>query len=53
MELEYAEQYLNKLEMLPTKALIQKLLLLSDDGLDVTSENVRYYINYFNDIIFF
>ena len=28
MELEYAEQYLNKLEMLPTKALIQKLLLL-------------------------
>ena len=27
-----------------------KLLLLSDDGLDVTSENVRYYINYFNEI---
>ena len=25
----------------------QKLLLLSDDGLDVTSENVRYYINFF------
>ena len=29
----------------------QKLLLLSDYGLDVTSENVKYYINYFNDIL--
>lgn len=29
----------------------QKLLLLSDVGLDVTSENVRYYINYFNEIM--
>ena len=29
----------------------QKLLLLSDDGLDVTSENVRYYVNYFNEIM--
>lgn len=29
----------------------QKLLLLSDDGLDVNSENVRYYINYFNEIM--
>ena len=29
----------------------QKLLLLSDDGLDVTSENVRFYINYFNEIM--
>jgi len=28
MELEYAEQYLNKLEMLPTKKLINKLLAL-------------------------
>ena len=28
-----------------------KLLLLSDDGLDVTSENVKYYINYFNEIM--
>ena len=28
MELEYAEQYLNKLEMLPTKKLINKLLTL-------------------------
>ena len=29
----------------------QKLLLLSDYGLDVTSENVRYYTNYFRDIM--
>lgn len=29
----------------------QKLLLLSDNGLDVNSENVRYYINYFSDIM--
>ena len=28
MELEYAEQYLNKMEMLPTKELIKKLLSL-------------------------
>lgn len=29
----------------------QKLLLLSDYGLDVNSENVRYYIKYFNEIM--
>lgn len=29
----------------------QKLLLLSDYGLDVNSENVRYYINYFTEIM--
>ena len=29
----------------------QKLLLLSDYGLEVTSENVKYYINYFHDIM--
>lgn len=29
----------------------QKLLLLSDDGLDVNSNNVRSYINYFSDIM--
>ena len=29
----------------------QKLLLLTEDGLDVTSENVKYYINYFNEIM--
>lgn len=28
-----------------------KLLALSDYGLDVTSENVKYYINYFNEIM--
>ena len=28
MEMEYAEQYLNKLQMLPTKSLIKKLLSL-------------------------
>ena len=32
-------------------AINQKLLLLSDNGIDVNSENVRYYINYFNDIL--
>lgn len=29
----------------------QKLLLLSDDGLDVNSNNVRYYIDYFSTIM--
>jgi len=28
-----------------------KLLQLSDFGLDITSENVKYYVNYFNEII--
>lgn len=28
-----------------------KLLLLSDDGLDVNSNNVRYYIDYFSEIM--
>ena len=32
-------------------AISQKILLLSDYGLDVNSENVRYYIKYFNDIM--
>lgn len=32
-------------------AISQKLLLLSDYGLDVNSENVKYYIRYFNDIL--
>lgn len=32
-------------------AISQKLLLLSDYGLDVNSENVRYYINYFAEIM--
>ena len=29
----------------------QKLLLLSDDGLDVNINNVKYYIDYFSDIM--
>lgn len=29
----------------------QKLLLLSDDGLDVNSNNVRYYVDYFSTIM--
>lgn len=29
----------------------QKLLLLSDDGLDVNSNNVKYYIDYFSEIM--
>ena len=32
-------------------AISQKLLLLSDLGLDVNSNNVKYYIDYFNDIM--
>lgn len=32
-------------------AISQKILLLSDYGLDVNSENVKYYIRYFNDIL--
>jgi len=32
-------------------SITQKLLQLSDDGLDVNSENARYYINYFNEVL--
>lgn len=32
-------------------AISQKILLLSDYGLDINSENVKYYIRYFNDIL--
>lgn len=32
-------------------AISQKLLLLSDYGLDITSENVKYYINFLNEIM--
>ena len=32
-------------------AINQKLLLLSDNGLDVNSNNVRYYIDYFSNIM--
>lgn len=46
-ENEWKEKVVNKSEL----AISQKLLQLSDDGLDVTSENVKYYINYFNEIM--
>ena len=44
---EWKEKIVDKSQL----SINQKLLLLSDDGLDVTSENVRYYINYFNEIL--
>lgn len=44
---EWREKIVDKSQL----SINQKLLLLSDDGLDVTSENVRYYINYFNEIM--
>ena len=46
-ENEWKELIVDKSQL----SISQKLLLLSDDGLDVTSENVRYYINYFNEIM--
>ena len=46
-ENEWRELIVDKSQL----AINQKLLLLSDDGIDVTSENVRYYINYFNEIM--
>ena len=46
-ENEWKELIVDKSQL----AINNKLLLLSDDGLDVTSENVRYYINYFNEIM--
>lgn len=46
-EKEWKEKIVDKSQL----SINQKLLLLSDDGLDVTSENVRYYINYFNEIM--
>ena len=46
-ENEWKELIVDKSQL----AINQKMLLLSDDGLDVTSENVRYYINYFNEIM--
>lgn len=44
---EWKEKIVDKSQL----SISQKLLLLSDDGLDVTSENVKYYINYFNEIM--
>ena len=48
----YKEDKWNELIVDRTQiAINQKLLLLSDYGLDINSENVKYYINYFNDIL--
>ena len=44
---EWKEKVVDKSQL----SINQKLLLLSDDGLDVNSENVKYYINYFNEIM--
>lgn len=44
---EWKEKIVDKSQL----SINQKLLQLSDDGIDVTSENVRYYINYFNEIM--
>lgn len=44
---EWKELTVHKSEL----AISQKLLLLSDSGLDVNSNNVRYYIDYFSDIM--
>ena len=46
-ENEWKDKIVDKSQL----SISQKLLLLSDDGLDVTSENVKYYINYFNEIM--
>ena len=46
-EKEWKEKIVDRSQL----AISQKMLLLSDDGLDVTSENVKYYINYFNEIM--
>jgi uncharacterized protein (DUF927 family) len=46
-ENEWKEKIVDRSQL----AISNRLLLLSDDGLDVTSENVKYYINYFNEIM--
>ena len=46
-ENKWQEKIVDKAQL----AISQKLLLLSDYGLGVTSENVRNYINYFHDIM--
>ena len=46
-ENEWKEKIVDRSQL----AINSKLLLLSDDGLDVNSENVKYYINYFNEIM--
>lgn len=44
---EWKEKIVDRSEL----SISQKLLLLSDDGLDVNSNNVRYYIDYFSEIM--
>lgn len=46
-ENKWQEKIVDKSQLSST----QKLLVLSDYGLDVTSENARYYVNYFNEIL--
>ncbi len=46
-ENKWQEKIVDKAQL----AISQKLLLLSDYGLGVTSENVKSYINYFHDIM--
>lgn len=46
-ENEWKELILDKSQL----AISQKLLLLSDNGLDVNSENVKHYIKYFNEVM--
>ncbi len=47
VEDEWKEKLVDRSQL----AISQKLLLLSDDGLDVNSENVKFYINFFSDIM--
>lgn len=46
-ENKWQERIVDKSQLSST----QKLLILSDYGLDVTSENAKYYVNYFNEIL--
>lgn len=46
-ENEWKELIVDKSQL----SISNKMLLLSDNGLDVNSENVKYYINYFNEIM--
>lgn len=46
-ENEWKEKLVDRSQL----AINQKLLQLSDIGLDVNSENVKYFINYFNEVM--
>lgn len=45
------KKWLEKIVDRSQLAISQRLLLLSDDGLDVNSENVKYYINFFSEVM--